>query len=95
MIELHRAPGTCCPDCSCDHGWHGQLIAQGLDEAGMECEECGQKCCDCERKKYDCAACPDLKCEYSANLIWFCKHDPRHANCNEMLRPGGKRCIRK
>jgi len=40
----------------------------------------------------DCSDCPDLKCEYSANLIWYCKHDPRHARSNEMLRPGGKGC---
>ena len=50
MIELRRAPGVCCPEPSCDHGWHGQLIAQGLNETGMECESCGQKCCDCKAR---------------------------------------------
>ena len=48
---LHRAPGTCCPEPSCDHGWHGQLAAQGLQEAGMQCEGCGQLCKDCRRAK--------------------------------------------
>lgn len=39
-----------------------------------------------------CTDCPDLGSEYSANLIWYCKNDPRHACCNAMLRPGGKGC---
>ena len=43
----------------------------------------------------DCSDCPDLKCEYSMNLIWYCEHDPRHASCNKMLKPGGKGCARK
>lgn len=47
MIELRRAPGVCCPEPSCDHGWHGQLAAQGLQEHGMQCEGCGQLCADC------------------------------------------------
>ena len=40
----------------------------------------------------DCSDCPDLKCEYSANLIGFCNNDPGHARCNEMLKPGGAKC---
>ena len=40
----------------------------------------------------DCSECSDLKSEYSANLIWYCKNDSRHASCNKMLRPGGKGC---
>jgi hypothetical protein len=47
------------------------------------------------RTPTDCSECPDLKCEYSANMIWYCKHDPRYARCNAMLRPGGDRCVRK
>ncbi len=43
----------------------------------------------------DCSDCPDLKTEYSANLIWYCKHDPRHASANVMLKPGGRKCIRE
>ena len=43
----------------------------------------------------DCSACPDLKCEYSANLVWYCKHDSGHASCDVMLKPGGKGCTRK
>ena len=50
-ICLHRAPGVCCPEPSCDHAWHGQLKAQGLQEAGMQCEECGQLCQDCRRAR--------------------------------------------
>jgi len=38
----------------------------------------------------DCSDCPDLKCEYSLNLIWYCKHDAAHTSCNKMLMPGGK-----
>jgi hypothetical protein len=43
----------------------------------------------------DCAACPDLKTEYVANLWWYCKHDHGHASANAMLKPGGRKCIRK
>ncbi len=43
-------------------------------------------------KMKDCATCPDLKCEHSANLIWYCKNDTCHASCNTMLKPGGQSC---
>ena len=54
-ICSHRAPGTCCPEPSCDHAWHGQLKAQGLQEHGMQCEECGATCATC----LHCGQCPE------------------------------------
>jgi hypothetical protein len=40
-IELRRAPGTCCPEPSCDY------LSK---ESGMFCEGRGHACDDCQRK---------------------------------------------
>jgi len=41
QIELRRAPGTCCPEPSCDYA--------GFDYS--QCKECGKSCEGCVRKK--------------------------------------------
>lgn len=41
MIELRRAPGTCCPEPSCDYA--------GFDYS--VCSGCGAECKDCKWKK--------------------------------------------
>lgn len=47
-ICLHRAPGVCCPEPSCDHGWHGQLKKMMPHEKNkLECEGCGAECSRC------------------------------------------------
>jgi hypothetical protein len=48
-IELRRAPGICCPEPSCDHGFHGK-IGQMMphEKAKLECEGCGKACANCE-----------------------------------------------
>lgn len=47
-ICTHRAPGTCCPEPSCDHGWHGQLKKMMPREKNrLECEGCGTECSRC------------------------------------------------
>lgn len=38
VIELRRAPGTCCPEPSCDY------------RKGEECEMCGHRCDTCEAR---------------------------------------------
>ena len=39
-LELKRAPGTCCPDPTCDHR-----------KDPLICESCGALCSECKRKK--------------------------------------------
>jgi hypothetical protein len=39
-IELRRAPGSCCPEPSCDYASHD----------GSHCDMCGHACADCRRK---------------------------------------------
>ncbi len=39
-LELKRAPGTCCPDPSCDDR-----------KDPLVCEGCGWVCSDCKRKE--------------------------------------------
>lgn len=48
-ISIHRAPGTCCPEPSCDHSWHGTTHEVEARKNGAECEGCGAKCKDCRR----------------------------------------------
>ena len=48
-IELRRAPGTCCPEPSCDHGWHGMLQGRDPRELSLVCDGCGKRCRGCER----------------------------------------------
>lgn len=38
-IDLQRAPGTCCPEPSCDNR-----------KDPLICESCGHLCSECERK---------------------------------------------
>jgi hypothetical protein len=47
-IELRRAPGTCCPEPSCDHGWHGKLQGRDPRELSLICEGCGMRCRECK-----------------------------------------------
>lgn len=39
-FELKRAPGTCCPEPSCDYSSHD----------GVKCKGCGHTCAECNRK---------------------------------------------
>lgn len=48
-IELRRAPGICCPEPSCDHGFHGKMcLMMPHEKAKLECEGCGKACANCE-----------------------------------------------
>lgn len=48
IIELRRAPGTCCPEPSCDHHWHSRLhLLMPHEIAALECEGCGKECAHC------------------------------------------------
>lgn len=48
-ICTHRAPGVCCPEPSCDHGWHGRLKKMMPHEKNkLVCEGCGKACNQCE-----------------------------------------------
>jgi hypothetical protein len=50
-IELRRAPGTCCPEPSCDHGWHGKLRGRDPKEQSLVCDGCGKRCRECKRSQ--------------------------------------------
>jgi len=48
-IELRRAPGVCCPEPACDHGFHGKIkTMMPHEKAKLECEGCGKACGTCE-----------------------------------------------